>query len=162
MLPPLHAVRLPPAGGGLCNSAFHLIVALCSLFVAELFTVLLTYILKSQPFQDGRTMCRSVPVSMRGWCRSPPAGGTAGRWRRRRGGWGWATRRSSARRGPGVCSEAAAEPRPATARIDQHSAGTGLARLPRPPPLVMIRWRLARGDTPCDGRAHCRHQPSIS
>ena len=46
------------------------------------------------------------------------------------------------RRGPGVCSEAAAEPRPATARIDQHSAGTGLARLPRPPPLVMIRWRL--------------------
>ena len=71
MLPPLHAVRLPPAGGGLCNSAFHLIVALCSLFVAELFTVLLTYILKSQPFQDGRTMCRSVPVSMRGWCRSP-------------------------------------------------------------------------------------------
>ena len=105
MLPPLHAVRLTPAGGGLCNSAFHLIVALCSLFVAELFTVLLTYILKSQPFQDGRTMCRSVPVSMRGWCRSPPAGGTAG-WRRRRGGWGWATRRSSARRGPGVCSEA--------------------------------------------------------
>ena len=95
MLPPLHAVRLPPAGGGLCNSAFHLIVALCLLFVAELFTVLLTYILKSQPFQDGRTMCRSVPVSMRGWCRSPPAGGTAG-WRRRRGGWGWATRRSSA------------------------------------------------------------------
>ena len=71
MLPPLHAVTLPPAGGGLCNSAFHLIVAVCSLFVAELFTVLLTYILKSQPFQDGRTMCRSVPVSMRGWCRSP-------------------------------------------------------------------------------------------
>ena len=143
MLPPLHAVRLPPAGGGLCNSAFHLIVAVCSLFVAELFTVLLTYILKSQPFQDGRTICRSVPVSMRGWCRSPLRAA-------RQGGGGGGGEAGAGRHGgaaPGgdqgsAVRPAAAEPRPATARIDQHSAGTGLARLPRPPPLVMIRWRL--------------------
>ena len=94
---------------------------LCSLFVAELFTVLLTYISKSQPFQDGRTMCRSVPVSMRGWCRSPPVGGTAGWWRRCRGGWGWATRRCRSWRGPGVCSGASCR---ATASYCSHRSAT--------------------------------------
>ena len=130
---------------------------MCSLFVAELFTVLLTYISKSQPFQDGRTMCRSVPVSMRGWCRSPPVGGTAGRWRRCRGGWGWATRRCRSWRGPGVCSGASCR---ATASYCSHRSATTQLVLawrsqPRPRPLVMILggggW--ARGDTPCHGRA---------